>query len=153
MKEKILFVIFIFFVSINIAHAQPFASAYVMTEDEDDDFKKCNLRNEGLIASAKSTLRYNRIEVSSALPSEIIVYINTAIFPTGGSYCGAGLTLEIFKYGQVSLKKGNVQGKHLLCSNSYVSHGTIQNSQEKLNESVRQILDLCISSIEKKLAR
>jgi len=135
------------------AFSQPINNLYVFSEKEDDDFRRCNLSGEGLVATAKSTLRYNRIDISNQPNSDIKMYIAMTLLPLDRNYCAGLLTMQIYRIGVISLSKGTMIGDHVLCSRNSIGTYTIQNTQTKWNDAVREMVDLCITKIESKLTK
>lgn len=133
--------------------AQPINNVVVFSETEDDDFRRCNLTYEGLVASAKSALRYNRIDVSNQSNGEVNLWISGQVLPIGNGYCATSITAQFYKIGMIALPKGNMLGDHVLCNKTSIGTYAIQNTQSKWNDTVRQMVDLCISKIESKLRK
>lgn len=146
------FILFILLICIELtAFSQPINNLYVFSEKEDDDFRRCNLSSEGLVATAKSALRYNRIDVTNQQNSDIKMWVNMTVLPINNNNCAGNLTVWIYKLGGISLPKGTIVGDHVLCNRSSIGTYTIQNTQTKWNDAVREMVDLCIARIESRL--
>lgn len=133
--------------------AQPINNVDVFSEAEDDDFRRCNLTYDGLIASAKAALRYNRIEISKQMNGDVNLWISGQVLPISNGYCAVSMTAQFYKVGVISLPKGSMMGDHVLCSKTLTGAYYVQNTQSKWNDAIRQMVDLCISKIESKLRK
>jgi hypothetical protein len=148
MKKLFQLILGIVICSVN---AQPIQNVYVFAESADEDFNKCSLSNEGLLASARSTLRYNRISSADVGNSDVAFYINAAVLPAGSGYCASQISIEIYKHAPINIQKGRIWGSHVLCRKSHLSVYAIPNIQFRLNELVRSMSERCITEIEDKL--
>jgi hypothetical protein len=148
MKKLALLMLALVICSVN---AQPIQNVYVFTESADEDFNKCNLSNEGLLASARATLRYNRITTAEVGNSDVALYINASVMPSVSGYCSSYLSIEIYKHAAINIQRGKIWGSHVLCKKGGLSTYTIQNTQFRLNELVRSMTERCITEIEDKL--
>lgn len=148
------FILLIILVSIQIsALSQPIKNLYVFSEKDDDDFRRCNLSSEGLVATAKSTLRYNRINVSNQSNIDLKLWIAPSVIPITNNYCATVISIQIYKLGVISLSTGAMIGDHVLCNKTSIGTYTIQNTQTQLNNTVREMIELCISKIESDLTK
>lgn len=135
------------------AFSQPIKNIYVFSEKDDDDFRRCNLSSEGLVAAAKSALRYNRIDISNQLDSDLNLWIAPTAIPIYDNFCAIAVSIQIYKLGVISLSTGTMMGDHVLCVKNSIGTYKIQNTQTKWNDAVREMVDLCISKIESGLIK
>jgi hypothetical protein len=147
---KIIFLVILMLV-FSRSNAQPIQNVYVFAENADEDFIKCNLSNEGLLASARSTLRYNRISNAEIGSSDLSLYIRATVLPAGQGFCATYVHLEFYKMSPINIPKGRLWGSHVLCGKGSLTTASIQNTQTRLNDSVRSLTDKCITEIEDKL--
>lgn len=153
MNKKLLAIFTLLSLSICV-HAQPINNVFVFSEsDENGNFHRCNLNYEGLVASAKSALRYNRIEISQSNSAEIKLYISGVALPFQDGYCANSLFLQIYKGGYISIPQGKMYGTYELCSKSNTATFSTLNAQSKRNANVKEMVDLCLAEIESKLEK
>jgi hypothetical protein len=148
------FILLILLISIQLpAFSQPIKNLYVFSEKDDDDFRRCNLSSEGLVATAKSTLRYNRINVSNQFNSDLDLWIAPSVIPINDNFCAAAVSIQIYKRGVISFSTGAMIGDHVLCNKTSIGTYKIQNTQTQWNNAVREMIELCISKIESNLTK
>lgn len=136
--------------------AQVIKRVSVFSEGEDAENRQCNVSNQSVVAAAESALRYNRINVTSAPDEEILVYINTTLLSLDGDRrCVMSQGVQFMKWGLIRVDQSNsvLTGWHELCLRNKVGIHFRNNLQGKLNENVREMIDLCISRIESKATR
>lgn len=141
------------FLGFNISvHAElPFNTAYVFTEDQYGDDIACDINPDRLAETAKSILRYNRISITqNSNTADLIVYINHVTLDSKLDFCTYNLRMEMYKYGNITLPKKTVIGSHVLCIESGLGQRRKYDMRSRLNESIREKVETCLSKIESK---
>jgi hypothetical protein len=142
------------FLGFNIStHAElPFNSIYVFTEEKSKDDEDCDVDPSRLVDTAKSTLRYNRLNIihNSDADADVDLYISTNTMAVTENYCVFNVRVEFYKYGPIDFPKKRIMGEHMACSKSFIGGFKKNNMQRNMNDSVRELTEFCLSKIEKK---
>jgi acetyltransferase-like isoleucine patch superfamily enzyme len=138
------------FLGVNISvHAElPFNSIYVLAEDKRRSDEECNVDPSRLEDTAKSTLRYNRLSISQNSKADIILYIAHNTITTTGNYCSFNIRVELYKYGSIDLPKRTIFGYHTACLKASIGHYNRNDMQSRMNQTVRELSESCLSEIE-----
>jgi hypothetical protein len=157
-KTKFSLLIFLIFFTCQALASLVIPRASILIEEDNEDTRTCQFSYKSAEAAAKSALRYNRIEIQDSIsPDALVIYIGSASFIEFGrrDACAVVLKVEFYQLEKVKLP---VSGKEILskvvhCANG--SAGTLlkKDVQQDLNAMIRNVIELCISEIEKKTRR
>ena len=139
------------------AHAQAPSAVYVMGEADDADMNACNVTYASSISAIEAALRYNGVKVASraaAMTDQAIrAYVSLTII-AGSSVCSASVRVDFDNYQYVNLPESLGMGserhsKVLFCSASTLLTGRAYDFQSRINSSLRDFTDECISEMSK----
>jgi hypothetical protein len=130
--------------------AQTIKSAHVFGEAGTDDNKTCQFGYASSIAAVESTLRYNKLSVDKK-PNGIVFYLNVVNTEINSYNCSVGLKLEVKYYDIVRIPGSGkkISASILLCSEGGAGMMSKINMQSKVNETLQDYANQCISEIEK----
>ena len=115
-----------------------------------EEVSKCNVSNNSADASISSAMRFNRVGLSNE--SKIYAYHQiTVVEQVGG--CVASVVFEINFNSFVAVPPENTKLvilKTLLCSQVDVLAGSKLDFGKRVNDSLKESVDLCINEISKK---
>lgn len=149
---KIILVLILLGVNISVHAELPFNSIYVFTEERDKDDEECDVDPSRLVDTVKSTLRYNRLNINhnSGVDADITLYISSNTMAVTSNHCVFNLRVEFYKYGIIDFPKRRILGEHTACVRSEIGSYKKNNMQRMMNESVRELTEICLSKIEGK---
>lgn len=135
-----------------LGFGQTLKGVYVFSEQDDEETRQCNLSVASVVASAEAALRFNRVAVSNSKIEEIKLYINNNVmYLSGENRCVFNQSVSFYKNGFIKIDQSGrgLNGDLVLCQRQKVAIFSRPNIQSRANESVRQLIDLCLSEIEK----
>jgi hypothetical protein len=114
-----------------------------------EEVSECNISQNAANASISSAMRFNRIALSDE--SRIRAYHQiTAMGISGG--CAATINFQIYFNSFVPVPPKNtnrVFTKNLLCSKVFLLSGPRYDFGTRVNDSLKEAVDLCINEISK----
>lgn len=137
------------------ASAQTLPDIGILTEQDDDSLRVCQVSHESAAAAARSALRYNRISVASLSESDWYLYINLNALPIerGGQdtgSCAVSISIEV-KGNQIlnstPLKKSYF-GSVIYCKRGGLTIWDTATAQTTINSSIKGFVDECVAEIE-----
>ena len=149
--KRILLVMLSSIFILNCSYAQPINKVFVIGGSDTEDLKKCGASYESIVSSAKSALRFNRIEIATVNDADVMLGIQVLMIPTSPGYCASALNIQFFVLTDINLKKGKLTGTNELCSDLAIINSS--KNQQQLNDMTKQIIDNCISQIETRVKR
>jgi hypothetical protein len=153
--RTLFFALFAFCCFGSAAQAQEFPPVHVLSEQDDDDARTCQVSNSSSKAAVESELRYNRVPIATreqyvqleAL--RVYVEFNALEIPGG---CVVSHRISLGNYQPVLLL---VTGKAMnatveICNKGGIMSGPSHNLQSRLNAAFRDYTSQCLSEYQKK---
>lgn len=117
----------------------------VVIEQLSESAARCNISREGIDASTKSALRYNRIGYSK--DSQTYIYVNANVLNITGNSCFVALDVSIRQWDTMP----DTRGGHISGTFEYCNAGLIQTGPDAANRlyaSTKNAIDQCLASVE-----
>lgn len=114
-----------------------------------EEVSECNVTQNGANSSISAAMRFNRIEMSDELIFRAYHQI-TVLEISGG--CAATVNFQIFFNSFVPIPPKNTRTiflKNLLCSQMVTISGPKYNFGSRVNQNLKESVDLCINEISK----
>lgn len=124
---------------------------YVLIERPTRVEQACGITKEGLEASAKSALRYNRIGYGEIDKAEAVLYINTHGVNTG-SLCAMDEEVQILDRIETVSPKGGKKmvAMKVYCSKATLLRGTSSDIGSRIYNNIKPLVDKCLLEMEER---
>lgn len=137
------------------AAAQTLPAIGILTEEDDDDLRLCQVSHESAAVAARAALRYNRISVASLNESDWHLYINLTALPIERGGQGAGrcaVSAGISLRGYQSIDSKPLQQTYFAtvdyCERGAVVTWNAATAQTAINSAIKGWVDECVAEIE-----
>jgi hypothetical protein len=136
---------------VNYASGQSFKSVFVFSEDDDPDSRKCQTSSQSVESAAESALRFNRISISTNRSTEVKLHISPVVLSLTERFCAANVRITFLKYAPTAISESQkpIWASHVFCTRSTLFAYDRNEIQNRINLKVKQMVDECISEIEK----
>jgi hypothetical protein len=132
------------------ANSQTLRDVDILTESDDEDMRECNISYSRMQTAAESALRYNRVNFKNST-SKVILYINSLTLTLNRNNCVANVKINFERYESLYFDyfKKFFTKPFILCEKDALLVNSKTDLQENINRKIRDMIDSCISEIEK----
>ena len=129
------------------------SEARVYSEATSTSMEKCQVSSQSQVAAIESGLRSNRIGIAGKSSNNPAFYLSSVALELNASACAIFSRLEVQYHARVPVTfnsdRKSIFSTVKLCSEGTLITGPKYDLQARVNSTLKEFVDLCLSEIEK----